>query len=583
MATFILEAETFDRLTAEEAIALALDSDTPTDTFNQFEVESRNVQAQPVTLLRIPPDSTEGDKARATKTFTDGSGIYTLVANYVDENDGKANAEIRVGDNAPLSWIFDVDRGRATSEEEEFNALLSIRQGDTIILTGQRDGDELSRIDSLAFTEVVSGELSFVSASNNIDENGGTFDVIVTRSNADVGTARATINLSGDAIDGDDYTVSATELEFAPGESVKTITITVNDDDLDEANEALTLSLIPVVGESVIGAQDTFNLTIFDNDEPLATPTPTPVTPTPTPVTPTPTPVTSTPTPVTPTPTPVTSTPTPVTPTPAPVTPSASPSPVTPTPSPETFSSTPTTETVVAGEQTDGPTNQADNLEGSDLVDVIRALDGNDIVSTGLGEDEVRGGPGQDVINAGPDNDQIRGGRGRDLLNAGRGDDEVRGGRGRDLINGDAGDDLLIGGKGSDSINGGDGDDTLVGNVGQDRLFGDAGNDILIGGQGSDLLNGGSGDDLLDSGRGSDQLEGGTGEDIFVLGLQSGTDVVLDFDSDEDRIQFNNGLTLAGLDIETVGSSTTIATFGGKTIAILNDIDASVITEDVIV
>lgn len=108
----------------------------------------------------------------------------------------------------------------------------------------------------------------------------------------------------------------------------------------------------------------------------------------------------------------------------------------------------------------------------------------------------------------------------------------LHGGEGQDYVSGGGGADLLAGGRGFDFLNGNQGDDTLQG---------DAGNDTLRGGQGDDSLSGGDGSDWLSGDRDSDTMSGGGGADIFHHFDGAGSDVVIDFNPLEDRIQLDLG------------------------------------------
>jgi len=98
---------------------------------------------------------------------------------------------------------------------------------------------------------------------------------------------------------------------------------------------------------------------------------------------------------------------------------------------------------------------------------------------------------------------------------------------GPSLITTGAGDDHVYGGAGNDTIDSGDGADRLVGEIGDDLLIGGAGNDRLYGGglsglsrwmdDGSDTLQGGQGNDLLTIQRGSDSLSGDAGDDLLDI------------------------------------------------------------------
>ncbi|RDD71910.1 calcium-binding protein [Paracoccus versutus] len=224
--------------------------------------------------------------------------------------------------------------------------------------------------------------------------------------------------------------------------------------------------------------------------------------------------------------------------------------------------------------------------DGSDLLwggngdDLIYGGDGNDTLRGDGGNDLLRGDAGDDILEGGSGNDTLLGGNGYDMLWGGDGNDTLNGGAGHDTLYGDAGADVLHGDEGHDLIHGGDGDDTLLGGAGHDSLFGDLGadlldggpgnddvfggegNDTLIGGAGHDSLFGGAGDDLLQGGDGSDTLAGGTGSDtlagglgadVFVFSaaedLDGSIDVILDFQSNEDRIDLSGlWLTFIGTD-----------------------------------
>lgn len=119
------------------------------------------------------------------------------------------------------------------------------------------------------------------------------------------------------------------------------------------------------------------------------------------------------------------------------------------------------------------------------------------------------------------------------------GNDYVMGLGGDDSIRGMEGDDILAGGTGNDTVGGGVGDDQVYGGIGDDRVVGGDGDDIVYGGDGDDYVSGGLGDDILFGGAGDDMLRGGSGSDIFNLFDGSGSDVISDFDIQEDRLSID--------------------------------------------
>lgn len=159
-------------------------------------------------------------------------------------------------------------------------------------------------------------------------------------------------------------------------------------------------------------------------------------------------------------------------------------------------------------------------------ADQIDGGDGSDTIKAGGGNDDISGGAGADTIIAGAGNDQVHGNDGTDVINGGDGNDLLYGDGGQDQVSGDAGDDEVHGGYLADQLHGGSGDDTLYGDGGNDTLTGDSGDDTLWGGDESDTLSGGSGNDFLhgdDTADGSpsvpvpgnDTLHGDSGDDTL--------------------------------------------------------------------
>lgn len=142
---------------------------------------------------------------------------------------------------------------------------------------------------------------------------------------------------------------------------------------------------------------------------------------------------------------------------------------------------------------------------------------------------------------------------GDDKLVGGHGDDRLSGNAGDDRLSGNRGDDHLSGGNGHDLVTGGRGDDWLVGGLGDDHLRGGRGKDDLSGGADADILRGGRGNDTLNGGKDNDILIGGQGADTFVFTAHSGDDIIRDFESGKDRIDFTAlGLTFEDLQVSEI-------------------------------
>ena len=192
---------------------------------------------------------------------------------------------------------------------------------------------------------------------------------------------------------------------------------------------------------------------------------------------------------------------------------------------------------------------------GNDLFDQFTALDEGDEAD----EDNrafVLGGQGDDLLTSSIGQDTIDGGEGDDFIDGKDGNDQLTGGSGKDRIFGRNGRDFLDGGPGHDFLIGGKSTDYLIGGSGKDVLKAGAGNDLLQGGDGNDILDAGSGDDFVDGGGGKDTLIGGTGDDVFVI--SPGRSVVKDYDLGE-LIQYDEGTFGSRYSIEQSGEDLVIS------------------------
>ncbi|MGK6319449.1 Calx-beta domain-containing protein [Sphingomonas sp. DT-204] len=150
-----------------------------------------------------------------------------------------------------------------------------------------------------------------------------------------------------------------------------------------------------------------------------------------------------------------------------------------------------------------------------------------------------------------------------------------------DTLNGTAGEDRLSGRLGNDTLNGLDGHDRLDGGLGNDRVNGGTGNDVLFGDLGRDTLSGGDGRDVLFGGLGNDTLWGGAGADTFHFGRVEGSDTIGDFDTAEDRIVLDDGVTVRGTrvkDVDRDGTKDLVLTLSlGTSVTLLGVGDAKLV------
>jgi Ca2+-binding RTX toxin-like protein len=207
--------------------------------------------------------------------------------------------------------------------------------------------------------------------------------------------------------------------------------------------------------------------------------------------------------------------------------------------------------------------NSSDNSNDNPAIlgtannDYLNGTNGNETINGLAGDDTLFGNQGNDFLLGGTNNDWLHGNEGEDTLSGETGSDTLYGGKQADILSGDKIDDLI------------GGNDLLFGNRENDQLFGGVGNDTLLGGKDNDQLFGENGDDQLKGELGNDTLTGGGGSDVFILQLNGGTDQIVDFTDNVDKIGLFAGLTFPQLTINTVGNITNISA-GNQVLATLN-------------
>ena len=233
--------------------------------------------------------------------------------------------------------------------------------------------------------------------------------------------------------------------------------------------------------------------------------------------------------------------------------------------------------------------NGNDTFHGGTGNDTIWGWTGNDLINGGEGDDTLVGHDDDDILNGEEGNDFFNGGNGNDTFRGGTGNDTIWGWTGDDLINGDAGNDILVGHDDDDILNGGEGDDFFDGGNGDDTFNGGTGNDTVWGWTGDDLINGSEGDDqlfghqnndTLNGGEGNDYLNGGEGNDIFVLELDQGRDIIVDYVDGVDKFGLGTSLNFEDLNIIQSANHVVIKDLADNEITLIREVTTNEITED---
>jgi hypothetical protein len=161
---------------------------------------------------------------------------------------------LEAGFSVPLIADDEIDPGKAFSVSLTNPISVTLALPDTANIT-IRDDDLTVQFETAAYSVDESGASAVLTATLNAP--------------AAVPVTVGYWTSSGTAAAGSDYGYTAASLEFEPGETAATLSLPILEDDLDEADETVVVSLANPQ-PATLGAPTAATVTIFDNDTPPA-------------------------------------------------------------------------------------------------------------------------------------------------------------------------------------------------------------------------------------------------------------------------------------------------------------------------
>ncbi|QYJ97010.1 hypothetical protein K0J45_16050 [Shewanella alkalitolerans] len=217
----------------------------------------------------------------------------------IDENDASLDVTImRSGGNfgeISVDVTSSDIQAQAGEDYQPFNQTVSFADGEmaklvTIDLIDDSDyegdenfklilsnatGTELGRISNTEISIIEDdpvpsgGVIEFSGASYVADEDSGVLIITLTRTNGSYGELSLDIATQDvTALEGDDYIGIDEHLVFLDGQTSQTLALTLNDDEIYEGDETLSISITNLLGEASIGELNRATITIKDNDLP---------------------------------------------------------------------------------------------------------------------------------------------------------------------------------------------------------------------------------------------------------------------------------------------------------------------------
>ncbi|NCR29201.1 MAG: hypothetical protein GPJ25_24150, partial [Microcystis aeruginosa LE13-04] len=218
-------------------------------------------------------------------------------SNYTVNENGTANITLTRtnGSDGEVSVILTPSNGSATAGDDYTNTPITVTFAngqtsktvtipitddsiyeltETVNLTisnptgGATLGTQQTAILTIIDNDAVPGVIQFSNATYSVNENGTPVTAVtLTRTNGSDGEVSVRINLTnGTATAPSDYNNTAITVNFANGETSKTVNIPIVNDTQFEADETVNLSLSNPTGGATLGTQTTAVLTILNDD-----------------------------------------------------------------------------------------------------------------------------------------------------------------------------------------------------------------------------------------------------------------------------------------------------------------------------
>ena len=204
-------------------------------------------------------DVTAGDTISVNIGETEGTGVGSSPFLTLFGPDGVAITEgvsndSNSGANASSAFI-------TASVSGTYTARVSERFNDTTLAY---------RISVSGITMAVMPTLGFENASSTTGESTATAVVLISLSEAATGDVTVPFTVTGNATDGNDFTISGSPVTIAAGQTSATVTILVEDDDEVEGAETIVVTLGSPTNAN-LGSATVHTITILDNDSAVDT------------------------------------------------------------------------------------------------------------------------------------------------------------------------------------------------------------------------------------------------------------------------------------------------------------------------
>ena len=229
----------------------------------------------------VPPTVT----VSTGQTVAEDAGTVSVIATLSAVSDSDVTVPFSVTGTATDGSDFTIDSSPLTIAAGQTTATISVSVTDdsvdepdeTVVVTlGTPTGATLGSNAEHTVTITDNDEpplptVTLDAASQDANEDAGNVAITATLSEVSDSDVLVPFVFTGTATDGSDFTISASPLTIAAGQTSATVTISIIDDTEDEPDETVTVALATPTG-ATLGAISSHTVNIIDNDPPAGTP-----------------------------------------------------------------------------------------------------------------------------------------------------------------------------------------------------------------------------------------------------------------------------------------------------------------------
>ena len=219
--------------------------------------------------------------ASATATATEPANSILLTVSRTDGSDGEVSATFTIAPGTATAGAdYTTTSGTVTFLDGETSKDIVVALNDdfldepnetlTVTLRAPTAGASLGAQRTTTVTLVdndIPGEFAFSTTASTISESTGSLILTVVRNLGSDGTVSVSYGtINGTAVAGVHFGATSGTLNFAHGETSRTITVPILENSYDEPSRTFSLALSNATSGATIGTQGTTSVTITDND-----------------------------------------------------------------------------------------------------------------------------------------------------------------------------------------------------------------------------------------------------------------------------------------------------------------------------